>query len=90
MLVTFTFPSTLACVQVAGIITERDYLRKVVVAGKSSKELACSALMTSTHSIVTLTPEDTVAKVRAPPPSPPATRAQVPESNRLRVWHLSC
>ena len=54
----------LKSVQVEGIITERDYLRKVVVAGKSSKEMACSALMTSTQSILTLTPEDTVAKVR--------------------------
>jgi signal-transduction protein with cAMP-binding, CBS, and nucleotidyltransferase domain len=49
--------------QVQGIITERDYLRKVVVAGKSSKEMACAALMTKTDSMLTLKPEDTVAKV---------------------------
>jgi hypothetical protein len=58
----FTEPLKL---QVEGIITERDYLRKVAVTGKSSKQMACSALMTSTSQIVTLTPEDTVAKVRA-------------------------
>ena len=52
--------------QVAGVITERDYLRKVVVAGKSSKEMACAALMTATEKLLTLGPEDTVVKVRPP------------------------
>jgi CBS domain-containing protein len=50
--------------QVQGIITERDYLRKVVVAGKSSKEMACAALMTKIDDMLFLKPEDTVAKVR--------------------------
>jgi CBS domain-containing protein len=52
--------------QVEGMITERDYLRKVVVTGKSSKEMACSALMTKAANIVTLHPDDTVVKVWTP------------------------
>eukprot|EP01025_Chloroclados_australasicus_P036591 TRINITY_DN3729_c0_g1_i1.p2 TRINITY_DN3729_c0_g1~~TRINITY_DN3729_c0_g1_i1.p2 ORF type:complete len:241 (-),score=26.77 TRINITY_DN3729_c0_g1_i1:579-1217(-) len=47
---------------VAGLITERDYLRKVVVAGKSSREMTCAALMTPTEQLLTLGPHDSVAK----------------------------
>lgn len=49
---------------VEGLITERDYLRKVAVTGKSSREMSCGALMTPTSKIVDITPADTVAKVR--------------------------
>lgn len=41
-----------------GILTERDYARKVVLAGLSSKNAPVSAIMTS--SVVTVTPEHSV------------------------------
>lgn len=41
-----------------GILTERDYARKVVLAGLSSKDSPVSAIMTS--SVVTVTPEHSV------------------------------
>lgn len=47
---------------IAGIITERDYLRKVAVEGKSSSEMTCSALMTGTRELSTLTPNDKIVK----------------------------
>lgn len=42
----------------AGILTERDYARKVALAGRSSKDSPVSAIMTS--SVVTVTPNHTV------------------------------
>lgn len=41
-----------------GILTERDYARKVVLAGLSSKNAPVSAIMTS--NVVTVTPEHSV------------------------------
>jgi CBS domain-containing protein len=44
--------------KLAGILTERDYARKVALVGRSSKDSPVSAIMTS--SVVTVTPAHTV------------------------------
>ena len=44
--------------RVVGIITERDYLRKVILRGRSSKETAVETIMTC-H-LESVTPEDSV------------------------------
>jgi CBS domain-containing protein len=44
--------------RVVGIITERDYLRKVILRGRSSKETAVETIMT--RKLVSVTPDDTV------------------------------
>ena len=46
--------------EVVGIITERDYLRKVILRGRSSKETAVDSIMT--RNLVSITPERTVAE----------------------------
>ncbi len=46
--------------EVVGIITERDYLRKVILRGRSSKEIAVDSIMTP--DLVSITPECTVAE----------------------------
>ena len=46
--------------EVVGIITERDYLRKVILRGRSSKEIAVDSIMTP--NLVSITPERTVAE----------------------------
>ncbi len=46
--------------EVVGIITERDYLRKVILRGRSSKEIAVESIMT--RNLVSITPERTVAE----------------------------
>ena len=46
--------------QVVGIITERDYLRKVILRGRSSKETAVDSIMT--RDLMSITPEHTVAE----------------------------
>jgi len=45
---------------VVGIITERDYLTKVVVSGKKSTELKIHEIMTKEEVLKTVTPKDTV------------------------------
>ncbi len=45
--------------KVVGIITERDYMRKVVLKGRSSKETAVETIMT--RELVSITPDHTVA-----------------------------
>ena len=45
--------------KVVGIITERDYLRKVILKGRSSKETTVETIMTS--NLVSVCPEDSVA-----------------------------
>jgi CBS domain-containing protein len=44
--------------RVVGIITERDYLRKVILRGRSSKETTVETIMT--RDLVSVTPEDSV------------------------------
>ncbi len=44
--------------QVVGIITERDYLRKVILRGRSSKETLVETIMT--RDLVTITPDHSV------------------------------
>ena len=46
--------------EVVGIITERDYLRKVILRGRSSKETAVDSVMT--RNLVSISPECTVAE----------------------------
>ena len=46
--------------EVVGIITERDYLRRVILRGRSSKETAVESIMT--RNPVSITPERTVAE----------------------------
>ncbi len=45
-----------------GIITERDYARKVILRGKSSKETLVSAIMT--EPVVTIHPDQTVEEAQ--------------------------
>ena len=44
--------------KVAGIISERDYLRKVILKGRSSKETAVETIMT--RDLLSVSPEDTI------------------------------
>ena len=44
--------------EVAGIITERDYLRKVILKGRSSKDITVASIMT--RNMVSVSPDHTV------------------------------
>jgi len=44
--------------KIAGILTERDYARKVVLAGKSSHDLAIREVMT--QAVICVSPESTI------------------------------
>ncbi|KAK9906807.1 hypothetical protein WJX75_008399 [Coccomyxa subellipsoidea] len=48
---------------VVGIVTERDYLTKVVVVGKSSSDLPVSKIMTPQSKLLTVTPQQSVVHV---------------------------
>ena len=48
--------------KIAGIFTERDYARKVILRGKSSKETPVSAIMTAP--VVTIHPDQTVEEAQ--------------------------
>ena len=49
--------------KVAGIISERDYLRKVILKGRSSKETPVETIMT--RELVSVTPKHTVHEAMA-------------------------
>jgi CBS domain-containing protein len=46
--------------EIAGLITERDYLREVILRGRTSKETAVREIMTSKNQIVCVTPTCTL------------------------------
>jgi len=46
--------------KVAGIITERDYARKVILLGKTSKETAVEEIMTPVEAMFYVKPENTI------------------------------
>lgn len=48
---------------IAGIVTERDYLRKVALLGRSSKTTSVTEIMT--HGVIYVSPEDTVEQCMA-------------------------
>lgn len=45
---------------IAGIITERDYLRKIIVQGRSSKSTKVGDIMTEENELITVTPDTKV------------------------------
>lgn len=45
---------------IAGIITERDYLRKIIVQGRSSKSTKVGDIMTEENKLITVTPRTKV------------------------------
>ncbi|KAE8733497.1 CBS domain-containing protein CBSX3 [Hibiscus syriacus] len=45
---------------IAGIITERDYLRKIIIHGRSSKSTKVGDIMTEENKLITVTPETKV------------------------------
>jgi CBS domain-containing protein len=45
--------------KVAGIITERDYARKIILHGKTSRETLVDEIMTPMHSMYTVRPDNT-------------------------------
>lgn len=47
---------------IAGIITERDYLRKIIVQGRSSKSTKVGDIMTEENKLITVTPQTKVLK----------------------------
>ncbi|XP_010251493.1 PREDICTED: CBS domain-containing protein CBSX3, mitochondrial-like [Nelumbo nucifera] len=47
---------------IAGIITERDYLRKIIVQGRSSKSTKVGDIMTEENKLITVTPETKVLR----------------------------
>nr|GMD12311.1 CBS domain-containing protein CBSX3, mitochondrial [Ipomoea batatas] len=47
---------------IAGIITERDYLRKIIVQGRSSKSTKVGDIMTEENKLITVAPQTKVLK----------------------------
>ncbi|XP_051134303.1 CBS domain-containing protein CBSX3, mitochondrial-like [Andrographis paniculata] len=58
---------------IAGIITERDYLRKIIVQGRSSKSTKVGDIMTEENKLITVTPDTRVL-----------TAMQLMTDNRIR------
>ncbi|RRT55151.1 hypothetical protein B296_00011853 [Ensete ventricosum] len=46
----------------AGIVTERDYLRKIIVQGRSSKSTKVGDIMTDENKLITVTPDTKVLR----------------------------
>jgi CBS domain-containing protein len=46
----------------AGIITERDYLRKIIVQGRSSKTTKVGDIMTEENKLITVSPDTKVLR----------------------------
>ena len=46
--------------KLAGIFSERDYARNVILKGKTSKDTLVSEIMTTQECLITVTPENTV------------------------------
>ena len=59
---------------IAGIISERDYLRKVILKGRLSKETPVETIMT--RDLVSVTPEHTVREAMALMTPKPAVTCQ--------------
>lgn len=47
---------------IAGIVTERDYLRKIIVQGRSSKSTKVGDIMTEENNLITVTPNTKVLR----------------------------
>ncbi|GJP75755.1 hypothetical protein CLOP_g6160 [Closterium sp. NIES-67] len=47
---------------IAGIVTERDYLRKIIIQGRSSKTTKVGDIMTEENKLITLTPQTRLLK----------------------------
>lgn len=45
---------------IAGIVTERDYLRKIIVQGRSSKSTKVGDIMTEENKLITVNPDTKV------------------------------
>jgi CBS domain-containing protein len=67
--------------KLSGIISERDYARKVILKGKSSKETRVSEIMTS--SVVTIGPEQSIEDCMALMTAKRIRHLPVLESNKL-------
>jgi CBS domain-containing protein len=48
--------------QLAGIISERDYARKVILKGKASHDTSVEEIMTTKDNVITVMPEDGLEK----------------------------
>ncbi|KAK1326259.1 hypothetical protein QJS10_CPA01g01182 [Acorus calamus] len=47
---------------IAGIVTERDYLKKIIVQGRSSKSTRVGEIMTDENKLITVSPDTNILK----------------------------